>query len=173
MTPDKMPALPVAAMRGGKVTHGGWKHHRGTYNSWRGMIARCSAATHPHFDRYGGAGIKVCQRWTDFASFLTDMGERPEEMTLDRIDGTGNYEPANCRWATRAEQASNRKSNSYIEHNGLRLTIKEWSERLNMSANAISKRHKAGRPIDLVLRNRKRADPKPRTKKVTEAPDGR
>lgn len=78
------------------------------YGAWAGMINRCHNPNNASFARYGGKGIVVCDRWrADFLNFLEDMGERPDGMTLDRIDPYGNYDPGNCRWATLKEQRAN------------------------------------------------------------------
>lgn len=80
-----------------------------TYESWRGMIDRCQSPSHEAYARYGGRGIKVCERWLDFANFLADMGARPAGLELDRKNNDGNYELSNCRWATRIEQMRHKK----------------------------------------------------------------
>jgi hypothetical protein len=85
-------------------------HNSATYSSWEHMLDRCSNPNFKHFSYYGGRGIAVCDRWRKFENFLADMGERPERLTLDRIDTNGNYEPTNCKWSTRSEQQYNRRN---------------------------------------------------------------
>lgn len=80
------------------------------YSTWSNMRNRCLNRNASKYPIYGGRGIQICDRWGLFENFLADMGERPEGMTLDRIDVNGNYEPGNCRWATVSQQNSNKRA---------------------------------------------------------------
>lgn len=90
-----------------KAPHGTRAASRSEWETWRGMIERCTNEKHTTYHLYGGAGIGVCDRWRSFEAFVEDMGPRPAGTSLDRIDGSKGYEPSNCRWATRVEQFEN------------------------------------------------------------------
>ena len=88
------------------------------YNSWFAMRQRCLRKSHPFYKNYGGRGITICERWLDsFIDFLEDMGKKPSlDYSIERMDNNGNYEPANCKWATTKEQSSNKRPKTLTTH---------------------------------------------------------
>lgn len=100
---------------------------------------------------YGGRGISVCQRWESFESFLADMGERPDGLSIDRINNDGNYEPGNCRWATRAEQNNNRSVTVFLTLRGRTQLLSAWASELGVSYDTLKRRRLDGWPDEKIL----------------------
>ena len=134
------------------------------YQIWKLMRLRCENASDKAFDRYGGRGIKVCERWRNsFSDFLADMGRRPSpQHTLDRINNDGDYEPSNCRWATWGQQQNNKRSNRIIAYKGETRTLTEWAALLNMPVTTLLNRiERLGWPIERAFtRPRMRSYPR-------------
>jgi hypothetical protein len=110
------------------------------FNIWKAMIQRCENPNHDAYALYGGRGIRLCARWrNDFEAFAADMGERPTmRHTVDRLDTNGDYEPSNCRWATKKEQSSNRRDNRVLVWGGKRLTATEAAEMAGISKELLN-----------------------------------
>ena len=125
-----------------KTTHG--MCDTPTYSTWASMIQRCANSKSHGYEHYGGKGIKVCDKWKTFSGFLSDMGVRPEGMSLDRVNGNCDYEVNNCRWATNIQQANNMSSNRFIEYNGKRLTVSQWTRELGGMPSMVASRLKNG-----------------------------
>lgn len=123
-----------------RFTKHGYGHRRTPeYNIWKTMRARCTNPNSVSWENYGGRGIGICDRWSDFALFLEDMGERPSKNhSVDRINNSGNYEPGNCRWATQQEQCNNTRSNRFVTVNGERKTIAQWARKLGVRPDYIA-----------------------------------
>lgn len=124
-----------------------------TYNSWRSMIRRCEAPRDIGYPRYGARGISVCDRWRQsFERFLEDMGERPSKSyQIERIANEGNYTPENCRWATRSEQARNRRSNRMLSFNGKTQCLSAWVEECGMTLKQLQNRITLGWSVERIL----------------------
>lgn len=118
------------------------------YTTWYGMKTRCTNPNHKNWDIYGGKGVKYCDRWESFENFLEDMRATWEPgLTLDRIDGNGDYEPGNCRWASQKEQANNRRSNVNIAcPDGVTRTITKAAEHYGMAPGTLAARIRRGVP---------------------------
>ncbi len=133
--------------------HGNWKHgHTAAggvatreYRAWSSAKRRCYDPKNKFFWNYGGRGIRMCDEWReDFLVFLRDMGACPDGLTLDRLNGDGNYEPGNCRWATRLEQQRNTRRNRMLTLNGETLCVTAWAERLGIDHEVIRGRLRLG-----------------------------
>lgn len=100
------------------------------YYKWHQMLDRCENPSNTSWKNYGQRGIKVCERWRNFVNFCADIGEKPDGLTLERIDNDGDYCPENCRWASRKEQADNTRRNWLFTFQGETLNLKQWCKRL-------------------------------------------
>ena len=124
-----------------------------TYRSWSAMVTRCEDPTHMAYHNYGGRGVTIDPLLRDFIGFLSVMGERPSiEHSIDRYPNkNGNYEPGNCRWATRKEQLRNTRSNKIIEHRGKSQCATAWAEEYNLSISCLVARINAGWDVEEAL----------------------
>jgi hypothetical protein len=128
------------------TTHGHSKDRKitKTLASWRNILTRCFNKNRSDFDRYGGRGIKVCKRWHEFENFLADMGERPEGMTIGRINNDGHYCKSNCRWETSIQQAGNKCNSNLLTVNGITKTVSRWASDLGCNYHTIEGRLRRG-----------------------------
>lgn len=115
-----------------------------TYGSWKSMKERCDNPNGKNYKYWGGAGVKICSRWYDFDNFIADMGERPSVLhTIDRFPNKdGDYEPGNCRWATKKEQANNQRNNVVVEFDEVKMTLGQWSDKLGIRRTVLGNRIK-------------------------------
>jgi hypothetical protein len=127
------------------------------HSIWEGIRKRCTNPNYHAYPRYGGRGIRVCDRWLDpeigYANFLADMGRRPSpKHSIDRYpDNDGNYEPGNCRWATVDEQNTNKSSTVKITAFGKTLCLFEWARETGIKAATIRYRIKQGWVPELAV----------------------
>lgn len=123
------------------------------YGVWSGMIQRCTNPKRSKFKRYGARGIKVCTRWLEsFESFLTDMGNRPSSRhTIERKNNDGDYEPGNCVWIVKEEQAKNSSLTIKLTFNGETLCMSDWARRVGILPSRLSRRLKDGWSLEDAL----------------------
>lgn len=134
----------------GRPSHG--LSHLPEFKVWSAMKQRCDNPKSDVYENYGGRGIKYCSRWKDFESFLADMGQRPSKnYTLERKDNNGGYEPGNCVWATRKEQARNFRKNVLLEFNGQKKCISEWAEIYGLRHDTIASRLEKGMSVECAI----------------------
>lgn len=123
------------------------------YNTWLAMKDRCRNPNNENFRHYGGRGIRVCAEWMVFEAFFRDMGERPKGHSIERVDVNGNYEPGNCIWIPRLEQARNTRACRWLECDGVRLLEREWAKLMGIHETTIIYHLKRGTPFpELVAR---------------------
>jgi hypothetical protein len=129
--------------------------HTVEHKAWVEMRQRCQNLNHRKYYRYGARGIKVCKRWDErFEAFYKDMGTKPERknFSLERVDLDGDYEPANCVWASAKVQANNRSTNHPITYNGRTQNLCEWAKELGINHQTLSQRiHVYGWSTDKAL----------------------
>lgn len=145
----EMLAVHLPMLHEGIRKHG--RSQTGAYSSWKKMVARCVDSSNHAWKDYGGRGIQVCERWLVFENFYEDMGERPPRMTIDRIDANGNYEPGNCRWATRTEQNRNKRNNVRLAYQGRTELLVDWAKELGVSHQVLEGRLRRGWTIEETL----------------------
>lgn len=124
-----------------------------TYRIFSGMKTRCSNPKNRLWKWYGGRGIEV--HYANLAAFISDVGERPPGMTIERIDVNGHYEPGNCRWATRQEQANNTRANVFLTIHGKRKTLSQWAATTGIGEGTLRWRLKHGTPEAAIIPGRR------------------
>ena len=120
--------------------------HTRLYHIWKGMLARCSSPANDNYKWYGGKGVEVCSQWRRYTAFRqwAFANGYQENLEIDRIDSSGNYEPSNCRWLTRKEQANNKSSNRYVTYRDRIFTVSQFAELIGRSYHVVLRRLNKG-----------------------------
>lgn len=134
-----------------KYKHG--ESHTRLYIIWSDMLKRCEYEQNDNYERYGKRGIIVCEEWHDYLEFKkwALANGYKDNLTVDRIDGNKGYEPSNCRWITSKQQANNRKTCVYLESNGMKMSVTQWAEYLNVPVDRIRTRLRLGWSVEDAL----------------------
>lgn len=136
--------------KGNRTTHGMFGTR--TYRIWSGMKSRCLNPNATSYARYGANGIKVCEKWMKFEGFLKDMGKCPDGYSIDRLDPRGDYEKANCRWATMFQQGSENKTDlRNITYRGRTQNLRAWERELGFKYSTIRARLNKGWSVKKAL----------------------
>ena len=144
----------ITLRSGGKKSCGCLRHGRSrtaAYRVWAKMKERCSNPRHPHFHRYGGRGISVCDRWGSFELFYADMGDPPVGHQLDRRENDRGYSPDNCRWVTCQANNRNKSTNKWVTWDGQTKTVAEWSDVTGIPYMTLAARIRNGWDLDRAM----------------------
>lgn len=135
------------------LTHGQSREENKTkeYRAWTALRNRCSNPRTPGYKDYGGRGITVCERWSSFENFISDMGKSPPGTSIDRIKNDKGYSPENCRWATKREQEANKRSNILIQLNGISKPIFTWAQEFGINGHTAWARWRRGWPRERLF----------------------
>lgn len=129
-----------------------FKNPHPLYQTWLGMKARCTNKNFRQYPDYGGRGIKVCDEWlNNFNQFITDMGEKPDGYSLDRINNNGDYTPQNCKWSSKKEQQRNQRRTHKIIIEGVQYIACEIAEKYNFKSETIVKRAKTAKTFEELI----------------------
>lgn len=145
-------------------------HKHALYGTWAMMIVRCTVPGASGYNNYGARGIKVCDRWMNsFVDFATDMGKRPAGYSLDRINPNGNYEPSNCRWASRSEQQRNTRHARFAIIDGVQYHVSELAEQSGINPRTLAYRISHGWSKERLLNPAKQYNNRQSQAKATAA----
>jgi hypothetical protein len=138
-------------MRERQTQHGHAKDRKLSkeYHTWTSITQRCYNPKDRNYHNYGGRGITMCDRWrSSFENFYTDMGPAPKNMSIERKDNNGNYEPSNCKWATVKEQGLNRRTTKMLTYNGETKMMKDWAEIVGINYGTLTGRMLRGWTVE-------------------------
>lgn len=121
------------------------------WHTWANMLRRCTETTHKDYPNYGGRGITVCERWQRFENFYADMGDKPEGTSIERMRNDEGYNPDNCTWATRHEQARNTRKTKFVHVGGQRISLAEAAERFGLPYSTVKCRLRRGWSVEQAL----------------------
>ena len=129
-------------------------HDRRLYHSWKAMLRRCEDEKNKYFYNYGGRGIKVCDEWHDFETFAKwAIGHGySNELTIDRIDNNGDYNPYNCRWSTKIEQENNKRTNRKVTIDGAEKNLCQWCRQFGINPITVQSRLRLGWDVETAIK---------------------